>query len=51
MKGIFLSRLCRRVVICCNFVVPDVFVLSSDLMSFQMERWRIAMARVGDHGY
>ena len=51
MKGIFLSRLCRRVVICCNFVVRDGFVLSSDLMSFQMERWRIAMARVGDHGY
>ena len=37
-EGYCLSRLCSRVVICCNFVVRDVFVLSSDLMNFQMKR-------------
>ena len=50
-EGYCLSKLCRGVVICCNSVVRDIFVLSSDLMSFQIERWRITMARAGDHGY
>ena len=34
-EGYCLSKLCRWVVICCNSVVRDIFVLSSDLMSFQ----------------
>ena len=37
-EGYCLSRLYTWVVICFNFVVRDVFVLSSDFMSFQMER-------------
>ena len=44
-EGYCLSRLCARVVLCFNFVVLDVFVLSLDLMSFQIERWRIAVVR------
>ena len=50
-EGYYLSRLYRRVVICFNFFVRDVFVLSSDFMSLQIERWRIALARERDNGY
>ena len=49
--GYWLSRLCRRVVICCTLVTLDVLVLSSDLMSFQIDNCSIAMARAGDHGH
>ena len=37
-------------VICCSFVVFDMSVLCSDLISFRMERLRIVMVRGGDHG-
>ena len=33
-----LSRLYSRVVIFSNFIVLDIFVLSSDLTTFKMER-------------
>ena len=46
-----LSKVCRQVVICFNFVVRDVFVLSLELMRFWMERWRIAMAREENYRY
>ena len=49
--GYLLSKLCRRVVNCCSLVTLDVLVLSSDLMSFQIESCGIAMARAEDYGY
>ena len=50
-EGYCLSKVCRQVVICFNFVVCDVLVLSLELMRFQIERWRIAMAREENHRY
>ena len=35
---------------CCSLITRDVLVLNSDLMSFQMERCSIVMARTGYHG-
>ena len=51
VDGYWLSILWRRIVICCSLVTFDVLVLSSDLMSFQIERCRIEMARVEDNEY
>ena len=50
-EGYCLSRLYTGVVICFNFVVRDVFVLSLELMRFRMERWRIVMAREENYRY
>ena len=46
----YLSKLYNLAVSCCSFFVFDVFVANSYFISFQIERWTIAISRVGDHG-
>ena len=38
-------------IICCSLVCFEVFVFNSNLISFQIDSCRIAMARAGNHGY